>query len=195
MELPPGLSALLSPLLTLLVPEPPGWARLPAAWFPLLIFLLRTVGISLATLRMLSVVRGRRLTAWCIAFVQSLLYVTVIAGTIANLDNPWNLVAFAGGFATGNVVGISLEGILAPGHTLLRISSAHVGTAVAEALRGEGWGATEVPARGRDGTVSLIYCYVPRREMPRARQAILEQDPEAFITALHVRSLSGGWRA
>ena len=195
MEVLADLPALFTQWIAMLLPEPPFPAQVPQAWLPVLIFLMRTAGISLATLRMLMVVRGRRLASWTLAFIQSLLYVTVFAGTLANLRNPWNLVAFAGGFATGNVFGMTLESLLAPGHSLLRISSAHFGAAITEALRSHGWGATELPARGREGMVSVIYCYVPRREVPRVRRAILAQDPEAFITALHVRPLGGGWHA
>jgi uncharacterized protein YebE (UPF0316 family) len=171
------------------------WGRLPAALVPGLIFALRTADLTLATLRTLTVIRGHRATAWFLGFGQALLFVTAVAGVLRNLHNPWNIVAYAVGFATGNVLGITIEAKLAPGHSLLRIVSARRGAAIAEALRRKGRGATEVPAHGKLGTVSVIFCYVPRRDVERVRRQIVSADPDAFLTVEHVRQLRGGWRA
>jgi len=99
------------------------WSLLPAALVPILILVIRIGNLSLSTLRVLTVVRGRKRAAWALGFVQSLLFVTVIAGVLKNLDNPWNLAAYAAGFATGNVLGIIIDDRIAPGHSLLRITS------------------------------------------------------------------------
>ena len=175
-----------------------AWAAGPAeraAWFPLVIFALRSVDLTLGTLRVLTVVRGRRLAAWAIGFCQALLFISAIAGVLDDLANPWNLAAYAAGFATGNVLGIALEAIFAPGHSLLRVVSPRRGEAVAARLRQAGWGATEMTARGAEGTVGMILCYVPRRALGAARQEVLAADPEAFLSAGPVRALRGGWRA
>jgi len=119
------------------------WSLLPAALVPILILVIRIGNLSLSTLRVLTVVRGRKRAAWALGFVQSLLFVTVIAGVLKNLDNPWNLAAYAAGFATGNVLGIIIDDRIAPGHSLLRITSSSHGAAILEALHQDGVGATK----------------------------------------------------
>jgi uncharacterized protein YebE (UPF0316 family) len=171
------------------------WGGIPSALLPLLIFGLRTVDLTLSTLRMLSIVRGRRAPAWILGLVQAILFVAGIAGVLGNLQNPLNLIAYAVGFATGSVLGIMIEAWLAPGHSLLRITSAKRGSTILEVLHGEGRGATEISGQGRLGMVSLILCSVPRRHIDRVKQTVVETDPEAFITVEHVRQLRGGWRA
>ncbi|MGD8848815.1 MAG: DUF5698 domain-containing protein, partial [Anaerolineales bacterium] len=79
------------------------WGRIPAAIVPLVIFALRTTGLSISTIRMLMVMRGRRWTTWLLAFAQSIFYLFGVAGVISNLNNPMNILAFAAGFASGNV--------------------------------------------------------------------------------------------
>ena len=170
------------------------WSLIPAAFVPLLILAIRIGNLSLSTLRVLTVVRGRKPSAWALGFIQSLLYVTVITGVLMNLDNPWNLAAYAAGFATGNVLGIILDDRIAPGHSLLRIASSRRGAAILEALHQAGMGATEVPGSGRNGTVSLIYCYSPRRRVRQIKDLVLEHDPQAFMTVLQVRQIGGGWQ-
>lgn len=171
------------------------WSLIPPHLIPFVIFSLRTGDLTLGTLRMLIVVRGRKNAAWFIAIAQATLFVVGVAGVLGNLDNPLNILAYAAGFASGNVLGILIEARLAPGHSLLRITSSHLGDAVSEHLHAHGYGATMISGSGIEGTVSVILCYVPRKDVTRVRREILEIDPEAFITLENVRQLRGGWRA
>ena len=171
------------------------WVGIPSTLLPLMIFGLRTVDLTLSTLRMLSIVRGRRTSAWILGLVQSILFIAGIAGVLGNLQDPLNLIAYAVGFATGSVLGIMIETWIAPGHSLLRITSARRGRTILEVLHGEGRGATEISGQGKLGMVSLILCSVPRRHIDRVKRTVVETDPEAFITVEHVRQLRGGWGA
>ena len=169
------------------------WGSLPSTLVPWLIFSLRTTNLIIATLRMLTVVRGRRTTVWFLGMVQAGLFITTIAGVLETLHNPWNLIAYAAGLATGNVLGMAIEAKLAPGHCLLRITSSGRGTAVLDVLHQQGYGATEASGQGKTGMVSVILCYVPRRQVEQAKQHVINTDPEAFITIDYVRQLRGGW--
>ena len=171
------------------------WDRIPVALVPLLIFALRTTDLSLSTTRMLMVMRGRRGITWVLAFFQSIIYVIGVAGVISNLGNPINLLAFAAGFASGNVTGILIENRLAPGHSHLRIISTGHGAAILEQLHAADVGATDLSAGGRDGTVDQIYCFVPRRKARATIDLILDVDPSAFISSIAVRRIDGGWQA
>lgn len=159
------------------------------------IFLLRCTDTTLSTLRMLAVFRGRRWLAWILGFAASLLFVLAVAGVLGNLNQPVNILAYAAGFASGNFLGIVIEERRAVGHSLLRIVSPDRGPALIEALRSAGRGATELPGRSESGTLTMIYCYVPRREVSMALRQISSLDPLAHVTVENVRQLKGGWRA
>lgn len=186
--------ALLEPLRNL-VQIGIDWARIPAPVVPLIIFALRTGDLTLSTLRMLTVMRGQRWVSWVLAFCQSLLYVVGVAGVISNLDNPLNLLAFAAGFGSGNVVGMVIENRLGTGHNQLRIISSGYGAAILESLHEAGIGATDLSAAGRDGTVDQILCFVPRRKARPTIALILAVDRSAFISSVAVRRIDGGWQA
>jgi uncharacterized protein YebE (UPF0316 family) len=169
----------------------------PEAWLgALLIFALRVADMSLDTLRVLTVVRGRKGTAWVLGFFQSAIFVIAITRVLGNLDNPLNFIGYAAGFATGNVVGMQIEEWMAIGYVNVRIVSTRRGAAITERMRSEGFAVTEIPARGKDGMVTLINASVQRRDMERVQKIIDEMDPEAFITAEDVRRVHHGfWRA
>lgn len=171
------------------------WLVIPPSCYPVAIFLLRTTDISISTLRTFAVARGRRLPAWILGFTQAILFVTAVSAVLTELDNLWNMLAFAAGMATGNVIGMTIERLLAPGHSLLRMYSPGRGEALTKELRGQGYGATLVSGKGLDGTVSVIYCYVPRRKVPKIKKQIIDHDPDVYISVENVRQLRGGWRA
>jgi uncharacterized protein YebE (UPF0316 family) len=171
------------------------WLGVPQAWLPLAIFFLRCTDTTLATLRLLAVIRGRKFIAWTLGFSQSLLFITAISGVFAHLQNPINILAYVAGMAGGNVLGMAIESKLAPGHSLLRILSPARGEAIVQELRRQGHGVTELPGHGMMGTVSMILCFVPRRRIKAAKHLILAADPKAFITSENVRELRGGWRS
>lgn len=172
-----------------------AWSALSEKIIPLLIFLLRTSDLTISTIRMLTIVQGRRTTAWLLAFLQSSLFVVGVAGVLGNLDNPWNLAAYALGFAFGNVLGMAIESKIAPGHILLRITSSTLGEALSAHLRAQGHGVTELSGLGMKGTVHMMLAFIPRKEIRGVKNQILEIDQDAFITMEPVRQLQGGWNA
>ena len=161
-----------------------------------LIFILRVANMSLDTVRVMMVMRGRRLAAWILGFIQTVIYVGVLTTVIQDLTNVLNLVAYAGGFATGNVVGMWVEERLAIGHINLRIISPKLGNAIVKRLRDNGYAVTEIPARGKDGAVTLLNASLYRRQVGVVMAIVQDVDAEAFMTAEDVRPVRRGfWRA
>jgi uncharacterized protein YebE (UPF0316 family) len=170
---------------------------MPSAWLgAFVIFALRVCDMTLDTLRLLFVVRGRKGIAWVLGFCQSMIYVFAISSVLANLDNPINLIGYAAGFATGNVVGMMIENKLAVGHIHLQIVSPRRGVALAQSLREAGFAVTEIPARGKDGMVHVLSCDVLRKNVAKAEKIIHSVDDGAFVTSEDVRPIwRGFWRA
>lgn len=155
------------------------------------IFILRVINQSLDTLRIMVMMRGRTLIAWLLGFAETTIFVVTLSTVINDLNNLLNIVAYAAGFATGNVIGIWVEGRLAIGHLNIRVISPKRGSALVERLRKEGFAVTEIPARGKDGAVSLLNAGVRRRDVPRLRKIVQEVDESAFMTSEEMRPL---WR-
>jgi len=169
----------------------------PTAWLAALgIFLARLVNIALDTLRFMFTLRGKQGISWVLGFVESVLFVFVIGSVLTNLENPLNIIGYAAGFATGNVVGMAIEKRLAIGFTHFSIISRNHSTEIADALREEGYGVTEIPARGRESSFMMVDCRVRRKLADEVEALALSVDPNAFITAEDVTPRrSGVWRS
>lgn len=160
------------------------------------IFGLRVGDMTCDTLRMLFVVRGRKGIAWVLGFVQSVIFVIAITTVLQHLDNLLNVIGYAAGFATGNVVGMWIEERLAIGHVKISIVTQRLGAALSQTLREAGFAVTEIPARGRDGMVSMLSVSVQRKDVSRVEAIVHDKDEDAFVISENVRPLRRGfWRA
>jgi len=171
------------------------WLALSPFGVLLALFSLRAADLTLATLRMLAIVRGRPKVAWFLGFFEAIFFILGAAGILANLGQPMSIVAYAVGFATGTAVGMTLERQFLPASSMIRIYSPSRGQAIVTALRELGRGATDVPSRGRGGTIDMIFTYIHRRHENRVRGEIRALDPEAVATVENVRVLAGGWKS
>ncbi|MBI3243851.1 MAG: DUF2179 domain-containing protein [Chloroflexi bacterium] len=157
----------------------------------LFIFFLRLADMTLDTLRVLFMMRGRKFVAGAIGFAQATIFVIAIGRVLSQLDNVWNIVGYSGGFAAGVIVGMMIEERMALGFGQMRIISSTKGQAIASALRSGGYAVTEMPGRGKDGVVNVLLITVRRKEVDQVQKLVLGADDSAFITVEEVRPL---WR-
>ena len=161
----------------------------------LLIFCLRLIDVSMGTVRILMAVRGRRLLAGVIGFFEVSIFLVAISQVITNIGNWWNVLGYAGGFAVGTIVGMTIENKLAIGLAEVDIVSMGKGKEIVEALRAEGFGATEFLGAGQESIVDMIRTVVRRREVPAVTAVASGIDESAFITVQEMeRAYRGRWR-
>ncbi len=157
------------------------------------VFMLRVVNQSLDTLRVVMMLRGRKLETWILGFIETVIFVVALSSVISGLDNVLNIIGYSAGFATGTTVGMWVEDRLAIGFINLSIVSPKRGTALVQHLREAGYGVTEIPARGKDGMVSLINLSVRRKEVDQVQALVESVDSTAFVTSEETRPLRRGF--
>ncbi|MCA9282175.1 MAG: DUF2179 domain-containing protein [Phycisphaeraceae bacterium] len=168
-----------------------------------LIFAARVCDVSLGTIRVVSVVNGRRRLAVGLGFVEVLIWIFAVS-TVVNdaMENPIFAVAYALGYATGSWAGITIERHLAFGRQVVRVFT-RKGPETALLLREQGFRVTEFEGKGRDGAVSLLLLECERKRMSALTRTVREIDPTCFYIVDDVRSTSApvgayqptGWRA
>jgi uncharacterized protein YebE (UPF0316 family) len=163
--------------------------------FALAIFAVRVLSTSLDTLRVILTMRNSRFWVWMLGFLNSAIWVLTFAFVLADIDNIINIIFYAAGFATGNVVGMWLEDKLAIGFAEVRVISPKWGAAILEVLRENNYAVTEIPARGKDGMVSVITSSMRRGQVHEFEKIVREVDENAFITTEDVIAIQRGfWR-
>ncbi len=164
--------------------------------YPLLlalgIFLARIADVSMGTVRILVGFRGYRLLAAAIGFCEAAIWVVAASKVIQHLDAWYLVVAYAGGFAAGNYLGLTLERRLAVGRELARIISYRPDSALAQELTRRGWPVVELHGTRRNHEpVEVMYVVAARRRMPELLALVRQFDPEALYTITDVKSCHG----
>jgi uncharacterized protein YebE (UPF0316 family) len=95
----------------------------------LFIFVMRVADMSLDTLRMLFVMRGRKWLAGGIGFIQAVVFILAVSSVLSGALNAWKVVGYAAGFGAGVMLGIVAEERLAIGFAMFRIYSPTRGAA------------------------------------------------------------------
>ncbi len=159
---------------------------------PLLIFFSRICDVTLGTLRIIFVSKGLKVIAPIIGFFEVLIWLVVISQVMQNISQWWNYLAYAGGFATGNFVGMWIESRMAMGISLVRIITRTNAEGLISTLRFAGYRVTNVSAMNNDGKVEVIFLPVRRKEIPAVIDVVKEYNPRALYTIEEVLSLSEG---
>jgi uncharacterized protein YebE (UPF0316 family) len=167
-------------------------ALFASPWGALLIFVLRIFDVSLDTMRVIYAIRGKRGIAALLGFAQAMIWIFAVGNAVKHLDSILHIVGYAGGYATGTWVGITIEQAIAYGVAQIRVVSRHAGVEIAEALRARGYGVTEFPGFGRDGSVEIVQSVVQRGQVDGVLGIIESHDAEAFVTVEEPKVLRGG---
>ena len=170
----------------------------------LMIFFLRVIDVTMGTFRTLSVVQGHVKLSVVLGFLEVLIWIFAISQVITRVgEHPLLAFAFAGGFAAGNAVGITLERRVGLGACVIRMISMQKGSEVAGMLRSLGQVVTTFQGEGRDGIRTLLYAACERRDARRLVEEARKLDPQILYFVEHVSESTmirplphaTGWRA
>jgi len=159
---------------------------------PLIIFFARICDVSLGTLRIVFISKGKRNIAPFLGFFELLIWVVVISEVFKNVSNIVGYLAYAGGYATGSFIGMLIEERIAIGTQLIKVFSSKDVTSLQKCLNDAGFGTTVVDGDGSAGKVKILYTVIDRKTAGRAKKILAEFDPLIFYVIEDVRLVKSG---
>jgi uncharacterized protein YebE (UPF0316 family) len=159
---------------------------------PFLIFLARITDQSIGTIRLIFISKGFRRLAPFIGFFESLIWLLAIREILNHLDNYMCFIAYAGGFATGNYIGMLLEEKISIGTVIVRVIPRQETTQLLSYLTDNNYGFTVVDAQGSKGDVKIIFCVIKRKDLEHFISLIKTYNPTAFYSIEDVRTVNEG---
>lgn len=160
---------------------------------PILIFCSRILDVTLGTLRIIFVSRGKKSVAPFLGFFEIFIWLVVITNIMANADNLACYIAYAAGFATGNYVGILLEEKLAIGMLSVRIFvSDEKVEELTKKLCEKGYGVTLIKGSGKLADTNILHCIIRRKEYDNFVSIVNETDSSLFYYAEELKHVNNG---
>lgn len=145
--------------------------------------------VALWTARVALTSRKREGAAAALAAVEATVFVTAVARLMSDLDDPAQLVAYAGGVAIGTMLAMRVLRVIEP--TSVKVDVVVPGDAhrLLTALHASGWPTTTLSVEGLNGPATTISVTTSEDRLPALYATIGAGDPSAFWTTTELRSV------
>jgi uncharacterized protein YebE (UPF0316 family) len=148
----------------------------------LIIMVLRTIDVSLATLKTIFIVEGRNVLAPSLGFFEATIYVIAATIVFQDLGNPIKILGFGLGFSLGTANGMYWAQRLGLGSVTLRLFKSGEADTMVDALRAAGYRLTSMQGTGRDGPVAYIQLNLRKRAVADALEVARPWLANCFVT-------------
>ncbi|KKO53140.1 hypothetical protein XI25_15425 [Paenibacillus sp. DMB20] len=154
---------------------------------------INVVYVSIFTLRLILMIKGRRGLASFLAMIEVFVYLMGLNLVLQNVDNPWNMAAYCLGFGLGVYMGSRIEEYLALGYLVVQVIVDSLETELPVKLREKGYGVTSWQADGKDGKRLVLQVLVKRKNEKRLMETLKRLSPHAFIISHEPKNFKGGF--
>jgi uncharacterized protein YebE (UPF0316 family) len=164
-------------------------------WMPLLpvvVFVAELCVVTLATLRIIFIARGKKLLAPAVGFFEITIWLFAISQVMQHLDDPACFLGFAAGFTLGNYLGMLIEKWLALGTVLVKTVTNKDAGELIHRLQTARFGVTSMDAEGTRGPVKVVFSIVPRRELDDVLGIVRGFDPAAVYSVDEIQEAGPG---
>ena len=171
-------------------------ASLHPAFVCVLVCFAKIVEITIQSLKTCMMVKGQRLKAAGLGFVECTVWGLVISTIIGTLgDDLLLLLFYCVGYATGLFLGSTIESKIALGTSNLELIANDDSTEkITEYLKSNNRGYTVLEGHGSIDKMNMIFIVLPRREAPKTIKEIRRLcDNKVFVSASEVSKYAGGY--
>ena len=171
-------------------------SSLPPIAVCLIVCCAKIVEISIQSLKTCMMVKGQRLKAAGLGFVECMIWGLVISTIISTLgDNYLLLVFYCFGYAVGLFLGSTIESKIAIGTSNLELIANDESTELITAyLNEKNMGYTVLDGHGSKDKMNMIFIVLARKETPKVLREIRQIcDNKVFVVASEVSKYAGGY--
>ena len=169
---------------------------LPPILVCIIVCCAKIVEISIQSLKTCMMVKGQRLKAAALGFIECLIWGLVISTIISTLgDNYLLLLFYCFGYAVGLFLGSTIEGKIAIGTSSIELIANDENTElITTYLKEKNMGYTVFDGRGSKDKMNMIFIVLARKETPKVLKDIRKIcDNKVFIVASEVSKYAGGY--
>ena len=156
----------------------------------------KIIEITIQSLKTCMMVKGQRLKAAGLGFVECTIWGLVISTIIGTLgDNLFLLAFYCLGYAAGLFLGSTLEGKIALGTSSLQLIANDANTKkITEYLKENSRGYTVFEGQGSKDKMNMIFIVVPRRDsLPLLKKIRRICENNVFVVVDDVNKYAGGY--
>ncbi len=160
------------------------------------IFFVRIIDVSLGTVRTIITVKGRRVVASMVGFVEVFVWFLIVREAL-NTDEVsiWIAVSYSLGFATGTYIGSILSDIFISGTLGVQVVTSDSDDNIINILRKNGYALTVLPVEGMndDNSKYMLFIEIDKKRFNDLKRLIKSLDKKAFIVVNETKFVQNGY--
>ena len=160
------------------------------------VFSVRILDVSLGTMRTIVTVKGKTKTASLIGFIEVLIWFLIVREALnTDIESIWIAISYAGGYATGTLLGGILSNKLIKGNFGVQVILYKNDNAIVDTIRKEGYAVSVIDVKGqeKDKEKYMLFIEIDKRRFEHLRNLIKELDEKAFIVVNETRMVQNGY--
>ncbi|NLL44177.1 MAG: DUF2179 domain-containing protein [Mollicutes bacterium] len=158
------------------------------------IFFVRILDVSLGTFRTILVVKGKKLIASIIGFIEVAIWFMIVREALNTADNNfWIVIAYAGGFASGTYIGSFISEHFIEGNFGVQVITNKED--LVKFLRDNGYGVSVIDIKGHDIEQEkyMLFIEINKKKFDHLKTMIKKYDPKAFIVVNETKYVQNGY--
>lgn len=159
------------------------------------IFIARVIDVSLATFVTILNVKGEKIKATVIGFIDVIIWFLVVKEALnTELESIWIALAYAGGYATGTFIGGTLSNILINGKISVQVILDYLPLEETDKIRNAGYAVSQIECTGiEDSKKSMLFIEVDKKKLNELKELIKKIDKNAFIVVNETKYVENGF--
>lgn len=164
-------------------------------WLCVKVFFARILDVSLGTVRTIITVKGNRLAASLVGFVEVLVWFIIVKEVLNTSENSvWLGIAYASGFATGTYLGAFISERYIAGNFGVQVITSNNSMKLVKSLREEGFAVSVIDVKGKsEGEKHLLFIEINKLDFNHLSRIIKEIDPNAFMVVNETKFVQNGY--
>lgn len=164
------------------------------------IFFCRILDVSLGTTRLVVIVKGKKFLAGLIGICESLIWFLIVREALtfqtdSSLSYWFIALSYAGGFASGTLVGCKLSEIFVGGNVNVQIVTSGKNDNLLEAIRDAGFAMTvlDINTSLFGKKKYMIFSEIKSKQLTDFKKLVYSLDEKAFVTVQETKYVYNGF--
>lgn len=160
------------------------------------IFFARIIDVTLATLRTVYSVKGKTILAGLIGFIEATIWFLIVKEALnTDLQSPFIVISYAGGFATGSILGTFVSKTFVNSLISVEAITTKATPENIEKIRQEGFGVSVIDTIDNisEGDSKMLIITLNSRHLNELKDVLKTIDENAFIIVNETKIVQNGF--
>ena len=159
------------------------------------IFLGRTVDVTLSTFVTIFAVKGERVKAAILGFIDALIWFLIVKQALSNtFDSLWIAISYAGGHTLGTFIGTTLTSTIIKGNISVQVIMDEIPDEEIDKIRDAGYAVSQIDCKGKGNSKKLmLFIEVEKSHLKDLKRIITKIDKNAFIVVNETKYVENGF--